>query len=120
MSLGGLNIYDMRTEIVIEQLKLIRDAIFSDSATGKLIMINIHSTRLEAGIDFGILEEPSRPISYITPTWITSVRGFLANHNLTITITDQPDVLLRAQTMPLSCNTHTSSGSRWLSNATLT
>ena len=37
---GGLNINDMRTEIGIEQLKLIRDAIFSDSATGKLIMIN--------------------------------------------------------------------------------
>jgi hypothetical protein len=88
--LGGLSHFDLRTEMGIEQIKLLRDSVYSNSASGKLIMINLHAMQLEAGVGFGLLEEPSIKIPYLTPTWITSVRSFMANHNLQITITDQP------------------------------
>ena len=35
IALGGLDLFDTRTEIGIEQLKLLRDSLFADSATGK-------------------------------------------------------------------------------------
>ena len=60
IALGELDLYNMRTEIGAERLKLLRDSLFADSATGKYIMINLRATQLEAGVDFCILvEEPS-------------------------------------------------------------
>jgi hypothetical protein len=45
-------------------------------------------TQLEAGISEAILEEPHIQISYITATWITSIRKFMAHHNIQMTVTD--------------------------------
>lgn len=95
-ALGGLDIYDLRTEIGIEQLKFLRDALYSNSAAGKMIMINLHMMQQEAGVDFPLLEHPSEPVPYITTTWLTSVRDFLADHNIKITITDQPGLTLQS------------------------
>jgi hypothetical protein len=94
----------MRTGIGTERLKLLRDSLFADS----YIMINLRATQLEAGVDFCILvEEPSQPISYTTPTCITSVRAFLADHNLQITITDEPEITLKsANNAPIMQNSH--------------
>jgi hypothetical protein len=80
----------MQTEIGIEQLKFIREALYSNSAVGKLVMINLHAQQLEAGVDFCLLETPSYPIEYLTPTWLISVQNFMSDHNIQMTITDQP------------------------------
>lgn len=50
-------------------------------------MCQYHYTR----VDFGILEESSRPIPHLTPRWLlTSVCTFMDNHNISVTTTDQP------------------------------
>jgi hypothetical protein len=53
-----------------------------------LIKLSIKMTQLEAGISEAILEEPHIQISYITATWITSIRKFMAHHNIQMTVTD--------------------------------
>lgn len=89
-ALGGLDIYNLCTEIGIEQLKFLRDALYSNLLAGKLIMINLHTMQQEAGVDSHYLENPSEPVPYTTSTWLTSVWFFMADHNVTVTITDQP------------------------------
>lgn len=86
--LGGLNIIDLRTEIGIRNLKFFRDAIFSESEAGNLLLISIKYTQIEAGISENILERPDIALSYLTPTWITSLRQFMYQHNVAATLTD--------------------------------
>lgn len=88
VELGGLNIIDLRTELGISNLKLLRTAIYTDSEVGKLLVMSLKYTQLEAGISSNLLEQPGTHISYITPTWITSLRQFLFQHNLSVNITD--------------------------------
>jgi hypothetical protein len=42
----------------------------------------------EAGIGEPLLEFPDIYIPYLTPTWLTSIRQYMSNHNLTVSITD--------------------------------
>lgn len=86
--LGGLNLLDMRTELGICQLRFFRQAIYSNSECGKLLLISVKYTQIEAGIPEHLLEHPDVYLSYITPTWITSLRQFLYTHNITVTLTD--------------------------------
>lgn len=86
--LGGLNIIDLRTELGINNLKFLRQAIFSESEAGNLLLISIKYTQLEAGISANILEHPDVSIPYITATWITSLRQFMYQHNITAEISD--------------------------------
>ena len=88
LAFGGLNLLDLRTELGISQIRLLRQAIYSDSEAGKLLLVSIKYTQIEAGIPDPILERPDIYVSYITPTWITSLRQFLYTHNITITLTD--------------------------------
>ena len=80
---------DLRTETGIARIKLLRDAIYTDSKVGRLLILSLKATQLEAGIKTPILEFPDIPVPYITPTWITSLRTFLALHNIQISITDR-------------------------------
>lgn len=92
--LGGLNILDLRTETGIASIKILRDAIWSDSEVGRLIKLSIKMTQIEAGIAKQILEAPCIPLPYITATWVTSIRDFLALHNIQLTITDSLTIRL--------------------------
>ena len=86
--LGGLGLYDLRSEVGIEAIKFFRNAIYSNSECGKLLRINLQYSQLEAGIGQALLEHPTIHISYLTPSWLISLRQFLYCHNLTILITD--------------------------------
>ena len=88
IDMGGLGLTDLRTEMGVAQLKLLRNAIFNKSEVGKMMIISIKYSQIEAGIKEHILERPDIHISYLTPTWITSVRQFLYQHNLAVTITN--------------------------------
>jgi hypothetical protein len=79
IELGGLGLYDLRTEFGIETLKFLRNALYSDSEAGNLIRLNLDYSQREAGVGFYHLEKPSTYISYLTPSWILSVRQFLGN-----------------------------------------
>ena len=95
--MGGLGLYDLRTEMGVAQLKLIRNAIYNNSEVGKMIIISIKYSQIEAGIKDHILEHPSIDISYLTATWITSVRQFLFLHNLSLTITDSLNIIYQGK-----------------------
>jgi hypothetical protein len=93
---GGLNLLDLRTELGICQIRFLRQAIYSGSEVGNLILFSIKYTQIEAGIPEPILERPDKFVSYITPTWITSLRQFLYTHNITITLTDTLQIFYSA------------------------
>jgi hypothetical protein len=86
--MGGLDLHDLRTEIGISQLRLMRTAIYKKTEVGKMLILSIKYSQIEAGIKDHILERPDIAISYLTPTWITSVRQYLFQHNLSLTLTD--------------------------------
>jgi hypothetical protein len=94
--LGGLGLLDLRTELGIAQIKLLRDAIITGKEVGKLVLLSLQYSQREAGITTPLLERPDIPVPYITPTWITSLRQYLYTHNITISITDTYVVRLKA------------------------
>jgi hypothetical protein len=88
VELGGLGLYDLRTEAGIEAIKFLRNSLYSDSEAGNLIRLNLQYSQREAGVGFYLLEKPNEYISYLTPSWILSIRQFLANNNMSITVSD--------------------------------
>ena len=92
--MGGLDLLDLRTEAGIAQLKYFRDSVFTDSEAGKLLLINVKYMQLESGIHPPLLESLHIQISYLTPTWTTSLRQFLYQHNLQISLSDSLKIRL--------------------------
>jgi hypothetical protein len=88
IELGGLGLYDLRTELGIETLKFLRNALYSDSEAGNLIRLNLDYSQREAGVGFHLLEHPNQYVSYLTPSWILSVRQFLGNNNMHLQLSD--------------------------------
>ena len=93
--MGGLDLLDLRTESGIAAIKLLRDSVFAQSETGKMILINLYSSQVESGLGSPLLVDPTISVSYLTPTWITSIRQFLYQHNLRIDLTDSIEPQLR-------------------------
>ena len=93
--LGGIALYDLRTEAGIESLKFFRDALYNNSENGKLIRLNLQYSQIEAGIGQDLLQFPNIHISYLTPTWILSLRQFLSLHNMSVTVSDAYKIQLR-------------------------
>ena len=85
--MGGHGLYDLRTELGMETLKFLRDSLYTDSEAGNLIRINLdYSSQREAAVDFHLLEKPDRGyISYLTPSWVMSIRQFLGNNKMHLT-----------------------------------
>jgi hypothetical protein len=79
---------DLRTELGISTLKFFRQAIYTGSETGKLLLMSLKYSQIEAGISEHLLERPDIHLPYITSTWITSMRQFMYQHTVTVTITD--------------------------------
>ncbi len=92
ITMGGMELYDVRTEAFFEAIKYMRDAVYQKSEAGKLILINVQHSQLEAGIIQPILEQPNIHLPYLTPTWITSMHQCLHRHNLPITMTETYDI----------------------------
>ena len=90
LELGGLlDLYDLRTEVGIETLKFLRNSqLYCDSEAGNLSCLNIDYSQREAGVAFHLLEKPSNYISYLTPSWVLSIRQFMANNNLHLEVSD--------------------------------
>lgn len=72
------------------------DALYSDSDNGKLIRLNLQYSQLEAGIGQDLLEFPDIHISYLTPTWILSLRQYLSLHKMSVTVSDTYQIPLRS------------------------
>ena len=76
--LGRLELYDLQTEWGMI-IKVLCDAVFSNSAAGQMIMLNLQYLQLEAGVGNRLLEEPSLELPYFTPSWLVSLRVFCPN-----------------------------------------
>ena len=85
---GGLGILDIKTEGGLSQIKEFLHALYGDSEPGKLMMYSLKYSQMESGLGFNLLEDLKVFISWLTPTWTMSLRAFLFNHNITITLTD--------------------------------
>ncbi|KAI2497835.1 hypothetical protein MHU86_16669 [Fragilaria crotonensis] len=94
-SMGGLNLMDLRTECGIEMIKYFRHEVYGNTNVGQLLLLQIQASQLEAGLPVNLLEEPTVHIPYLTPTWILSMRQFMSNHNIRITVTDPYHLRLR-------------------------
>ena len=91
---GGLGILDIKAEGGLSQIKEFRHALYGDSEPGKLMMYSLKYSQMESGLGLHLLEDPTVFISWLTPTWLMSLRQFLYNHKITITLTDCWHVLL--------------------------
>ena len=94
---GGLDLPDLRTEMGIAQLKLLRNAIFAHTEVGKLILISLKYSQIEAGISQHLMEHPNISISYLSPTWLLSIRQYMYQHNLALTFSDQLQINYQGQ-----------------------
>jgi hypothetical protein len=77
-----------------QKLKISSQRDFSNSAVGRLILLNLQYLQLEAGIGECLLENPNIVVDYLTPSWLVTVRRFLALHNVSVMLTDQPTIEL--------------------------
>ena len=87
--LAGMALIDLQTESGIETIQCLRNAVYKDTGAGRLMTLTLQLSQLESGISSPLLEYPEKMISYLTPTWITSIRQFLYLHNITIKLTIQ-------------------------------
>jgi hypothetical protein len=95
VSMGGLGLMDLRTEGGIEMLKYFRHQVYRQTEVGELLVLQLKSLQLEAGLLSPLLEFPNIVVSYLTPTWILSLRQFLSNHNLSVVVTDVLQIKLK-------------------------
>jgi hypothetical protein len=96
IEMGGLNLMDLRTEIGISTIKYMRNAMYSGSETGSLMILNKKYSQIKAGISDNILEYTEGCLLYLTSTWITSIRQFLFQHSMQISLTDTMRVHMRS------------------------
>ena len=89
---AGLDLIDLKTESGIYLLKSLRDSIFSDKEHGRMMITSIKTSQLESGLSDNLLQCPNISISYLTPTWVTTIRQYLHNHGMTVQLTDQLDM----------------------------
>ena len=89
---AGLDIADLRTESGIYLLKALRDSVFASNDHGQMMITSIKTSQLESGISNDLLLHPSIAISYLTPTWITTIRQYLYNHGMSVDLTDTLDM----------------------------
>ena len=96
LSMGGLELLDLQTEAGISAIKLLNDSIFAMSETGKTILLNLYYSQVELGIGEPLLSISSIAISYLTPTWMTSVsRQFISQHNIPLFLRESFEPPLR-------------------------
>jgi hypothetical protein len=97
IELGGLGLYDLRTEAGLEALKFFRNSIYENSETaGNLLRINLEHSQREAGILEPLLEHPNIYVSYLTPSWLMPLRHYVFLHHLLIVVTDTFQDTLRS------------------------
>ena len=97
VEMGGLNLMDLRTECGIEMIKYFRHEVYGNTKVGQLLLLQLQASQLESGLSYPLLEEPSYHIAYLTPTWILSMRQFMSNHNIRITLTDTFTITLQGR-----------------------
>ena len=55
---------DLRTAVGITNIRFLRNAIYTDTKAGKLLLLSLKYTQLEARIPEDLLSHPTVPIPY--------------------------------------------------------
>ena len=82
--LGGIALCHIPTEQGIHQILYILEHVYNTTIAGQLIMMAVQYTQLEAGTKALILTDTNPDISYVTASWVTSVRDFLRNNQISL------------------------------------
>ena len=86
--LGGLGLYNIRTEAGLEAINFFRNSVYENSEMGKLLRINLEHSQRESRILQPLLEFPNIYVPYSTPSWLMSLRQYISLHNLHVVVTD--------------------------------
>ena len=99
LKMGGLGLYDLRTEAGLEALKFFRNSIYAQSEAGNLLRLNMKYSQRESGIGTPLLQYPGVHVPYLTPSWILSLRQYMFLHNMNVVlVTDSYVDTLRGPT----------------------
>ena len=86
--LCGLALLDLSVEQGIRQIHHFMNHTFAQDTVGSMMTIELRALQLESGSGLHLLEYPAEHIPYLTPCWITSLRTFLARHNIKLEYTE--------------------------------
>jgi hypothetical protein len=98
VEMGGLGIYNLRTEAGLKALKFFRNSLYAQTETGNLLRLNLEYSQREAGIGRALLQHPGIHLPYLTPSWILSLRQYLFLHNMSVIVTNSHIDQLRGPT----------------------
>ena len=94
--LAGLAFPDLPAEQGISHVMAFLKGQFKDNLVGKMMHILLQTQQVESGVGWLLLMDPTYPLPYITASWITYMRDFLAANDMQLEVT-------KAKTIPLSC-----------------
>ncbi|KAI2509681.1 hypothetical protein MHU86_4801 [Fragilaria crotonensis] len=94
---GRFKSFDIRTECGIEMIKYFRHEVYGNTKVGQLLLLQLQASQIESDFRYNSSKDPSIQIGYLTPTWILSMRQFLSNHNIRITLTDTFQIALQGK-----------------------
>jgi hypothetical protein len=87
LAMGGLGLRHLPTEQGIQQIHSLLGHIFNNTIP-IFIQIALQNQQVEAGTETLLVTDTTPDLSYLTPTWITSLRGFLRPHQISIESAD--------------------------------
>jgi hypothetical protein len=73
--LGGMGVFDKSV-----------DHCFAQGTVENMMMIELWQLQLESGLRLHILEHPEEWMPYLTESWITSMRKFMVENQLQLTV----------------------------------
>lgn len=82
----GLGLIDLRIEQGLTHVQAMLDYVGTDHKVGRVMLISLRHLQLEAGVSFDILRQPDVPLVYLTDSWVTSLRGFCAEYNVSLSV----------------------------------
>ena len=81
---GGLDFRDLKIEQGISRVGYLMSHMFHQTTLGSLMEISLQTAQLEAGSVTLLLTNPSVPLPYLTECWITSLRQFMGNNQISL------------------------------------
>ena len=82
----GVGLTDLRIEQGLAHVQALLDYIGTDHKVGRVMLISLRHLQLEAGVSFDLLCQPRTPLVYLTDSWVTSLRGFCAEYNVSLRV----------------------------------
>jgi hypothetical protein len=85
--LCGMALLDLSVKQGVRQIQHFMNHIFAEDSVGNLILIALRFLQIESGSGKHILFHPDEYIPYLTTCWLTSLRDFLARHDIQLDVT---------------------------------